>query len=943
MSAEQEEIKKIPAPPESTFKEGDRVAKAWFLMAALWFPLFTSFGLLLAIKFFFPTFMSESAWDTFGRIRPSHVNGVLFGFLSSGLLGIMFWTVPRMCARGLYRAKLALITPFVWNAAVLAGIIMILLGSSQGREYAELPWEIDVLVMIALIMNAINIIGTIVTRKEPKLYVSLWYYLGTVIWFPIVYFIGNVMWHPPVGALNGTVDAIFNWYYGHNVLGLWFTTLGIPAWYWFIPRLLNRPLYSHLLSIISFFSIALIYTGVGGHHLLQSPIPEWLKTISVVMTVLMMVPVLAFMINIGLTMRGSWHKLSQSTVLQFVFAGFVMYVLTSIQGTLQGLRSTNSYLHFNQWTVSHDHLALLGGFGFLVVGATYWLVPQMYGRAIISKTAMRVSWWVAFLGFISFFAAMAVTGLIASGDWWMHINVVESLPALRVGYIWRAISGGTVILAAFIFAAIIFLTIWRGKKGFVPEYPELIEGVSAYSGSRWMNTSQEVINVPILLAGGLGGFTLMTFMFVAMSYMFAADAPTWRATEFTAEQQAGLGVYKANGCEYCHNQFVRPQDWAMGYISQAGDFYFSIPNFLGTERTGPSLGQIGGKRPTIWDIEHEIDPRSRSPRSIMPSFGWMSEMELNNLASYLQTLGAEDLDPSGWWSPVPYEFREISNPYMPLLMEVAANYDTENQEYTGPADVGAQFAKLYEEGKTLFTQKCLPCHGDSGNGQGPYARQTLAHPANLHERISQFPEPGPDAYHFWRVHEGVPGTAMPPWGWETSEDDIFKIMTYEMSFAIPKGSIRTVSGDISDAEGDAFNAAFNPVPHIAGTEAEFNKGKALYTLFCEQCHGADGHGDGPASISSKDNVPGMAYIQPEPANFEESGGDFPAGDYGRWFWKVSNGVETTNMPPWKEAMTDNEMELVIFYEQGFSKPEDYNTKWAPMYTDPFARNLMKAG
>jgi cytochrome c oxidase cbb3-type subunit I/II len=939
MSTQAEAIRQIPAPPESIFKEGDRVAKTWFVFAAMWFPLFASFGLLLAIKFFFPTFISESAWDTFGRLRPTHVNGVLFGFLSSGLIGAMFWIVPRLCARGLVSPKLAMVTPFIWNFGVVAGVIMILLGQSQGREYAEFPFAIDVVIMVGLLLNAYNVWATIVNRKEKKLYVSLWYYLGTVIWFPIVYFIGNVMWHPSTGALNGTVDAIFNWYYGHNVLGLWFTTLGIPAWYYFIPRLLNRPLYSHLLSIIGFFSIALIYTGVGGHHLLQSPIPEWLKTISVVMTVLMMVPVLAFFTNIGLTMRGSWHKLTHNTTLQFIFAGFLMYILVSVQGTLQGLRGTNAYLHFNQWTVSHSHLALLGAFGFLCAGMVFLVFPRMINRGLFSKFLMRFSWWTVFIGFLAFFASMVVSGLVSSGNWWAHINVVESLPTLRVTYIWRAVGGGMVILGAYIFAIDIFLTWGFSRKPYQEEVTEGVEPATDKPSSRWMNTSQEKLNVPIVAAGGLAGFTVMTFMFVAMSYMFAADAPSFRAVEYTPEQHAGLLVYKANGCEYCHNQFIRPQDWAMGVTSQAGDFYYSVPNFLGTERTGPSLGQIGGKRPTVWDIQHVVNPRSRSPRSIMPSFAWMNDTDLSNLGAYLQTLGSEDLDPSGWFSPIPYEFREISNPYMPLLMNVASSYDADSQNYTGPADLGGQYASIFDEGKTLFAQKCLPCHGCSGNGQGSYARQTLAHPANLHERISQFPEPNPDAFHHWRVHEGVPGTAMPPWGWETSEDDIFKIMTYEMSFAFPKGAIRTVPGDISDNEGDQFDLQNHPLPRITGTEQDYNKSKALYLLFCAQCHGADGHGDGPASITSSDNSTMMGYIQPEPANFEESGSDFT--NYGRWLWKVTEGVETTNMPPWKEDLTQEEIELVIFYEQTFSAPADYNSKWALLYSDPFAKNLKK--
>jgi cbb3-type cytochrome c oxidase subunit I len=330
---------------------GDRAVKRWFFLAVLWFAVFTTFGLLLAVKFFFPTFLGGASWLTFGVLRPAHVNGVLFGFVSSGLLGAMFYIVPRLCAVNLFKPRLAAAIPILWNAAVLTGIVWILFGGSQGREYAELPWAVDVAVMVTLILMAVVILGTMARRTEKKLYVSLWYYAGTMLWFPIVYFIGNVMWHPATGALNGIQDAMFNWYYGHNVLGLWFTTLGIPAIYYAVPRIIKRPLYSHLLSLISFFSIAFFYTGVGAHHLLQAPIPEWVKTIAVVMTVLMLVPVLAFATNIVLTLRGSGGRVLQNPILMFILFGFACYVLASVQGSMQACAWPTSIciFHSGRW------------------------------------------------------------------------------------------------------------------------------------------------------------------------------------------------------------------------------------------------------------------------------------------------------------------------------------------------------------------------------------------------------------------------------------------------------------------------------------------------------------------------------------------------------------------------------------------------------------------
>ncbi len=208
-------------------KSADSVSKWWLYATILWFPIFTTFGMIMAIKFFVPTFLVDSPLDTFGRIRPAHVNGLLFGFLSSGIIGAMYYVAPRLSRVSLYKPLLGKIAAVLWNGGVLAGVLLILSGNTQAREYAEMPWIIDVLIMITLIIIGFTIIGTILKRRERKLYVSLWFFAAIFLWFPIVYFVGNVMWRPPSGALFGLTDAIVNWFYGHNVLGLWFTPFGL--------------------------------------------------------------------------------------------------------------------------------------------------------------------------------------------------------------------------------------------------------------------------------------------------------------------------------------------------------------------------------------------------------------------------------------------------------------------------------------------------------------------------------------------------------------------------------------------------------------------------------------------------------------------------------------------------------------------------------------------
>lgn len=440
------------------FKSADAVTKFWFYGAVLWFPIFTTFGLIMAIKFFVPTFLVDSAFDTFGRIRPAHVNGLLFGFLSSGLIGAAYYAAPRLAKVSLYKPNIGKFAAVLWNVGVLAGVLLILSGDTQAREYAEMPWIVDIAVLITLVLIGINMLGTIFTRKERKLYVSLWFFAGVTLWFFVVYFVGNVVWNPPSGALSGLTDAIFNWFYGHNVLGLWFTVWGLALWYYFIPKLTNRALYSVTLSLISFFALAFFYTGVGGHHLLQSSIPEWLKTVAVATSGLMMISVVSFGANIGMTLRGAWHNLYTNVPLRFIVLGFINYIFVSVQGTFQAFRDMNLYLHYSQWPVMHSHLALYAAFAILIMGMMFWLVPRITEKRLWSKKLMDVTWWVTLLGFIIFMAGMMLAGLVQNAGWFTHSTIAQILPTIAPYFILRAIGGGIVVVSAFMFAIDIIMT-----------------------------------------------------------------------------------------------------------------------------------------------------------------------------------------------------------------------------------------------------------------------------------------------------------------------------------------------------------------------------------------------------------------------------------------------------------------------------------------------------
>ncbi|MBI2301332.1 MAG: cbb3-type cytochrome c oxidase subunit I, partial [Armatimonadetes bacterium] len=252
--------------------EPDSAAVTFWLSACFWFVFATAVGLITSLFFIWPDTMAGVPALSFGKLRPVHVNVVLFGWVSMAQVGSCLYIVPRLCKRPLISERLANFLAWAWNALIVLGVVSLLNGMTEGKEYAELVWPLDYLVIIALFILMFLVLGTIVNRHEPLMYVSLWYFAGTVCWYPIIYLLGNRTFF----AVNGLNDAIVGWFYGHNTLGLWFTTMGIGATYYLLPRLVRKPIHSHLLSLVGFWTIAIFYAPIGAHHTLQAPIPEWL-------------------------------------------------------------------------------------------------------------------------------------------------------------------------------------------------------------------------------------------------------------------------------------------------------------------------------------------------------------------------------------------------------------------------------------------------------------------------------------------------------------------------------------------------------------------------------------------------------------------------------------------------------------------------------------------
>jgi cytochrome c oxidase cbb3-type subunit 1/cytochrome c oxidase cbb3-type subunit I/II len=425
-------------------------AKAFTLTSAIWFAAATTLGMIAAGYLIAPDFLANVEYVHFGRARPMHINAVLFGFVTPGLLAAAFYYFPKLLRTELYSHKLGVFSAIFWNITVAAGIIGIALGYTQGREYAELAWPVDIMVVISFSLVVINILMTVRQRKESILFVSIWYTTAAVVLTSITYCLGNVIWKPDTGALAGIPDAILLWFYGHNIFGLLLTPMGLGIAYYALPIATRSPLYSHTLSLIGFWSLIIVYTHIGTHHLLQVPVPTWLKTISTVDSIAMVIPVMIVLINLWYTVKGKLGDIHADIGAKFIFTGTIFYFFVNIQGSMMALPHVQRITHFNNWVVGHAHIGVLGFAGVTALGGMYFILPRITGKQLYSRFLADVQYWLVLIGITGFAVVLTTVGLIQGNAWYNGETLYRTLPEIQPYYILRASLGSFIMVGAYI-------------------------------------------------------------------------------------------------------------------------------------------------------------------------------------------------------------------------------------------------------------------------------------------------------------------------------------------------------------------------------------------------------------------------------------------------------------------------------------------------------------
>jgi len=415
--------------------------------ACLWLVLGSVAGLTASLKLHMPDWLVSEAWMTFGRIRTVHLTAVLYGWITNASLGVIVWLLPRLLRTPLMGAMWVMLGGALINVAIASGIGALGAGRTDGMEYLGMPWQIGLFIVAGMVCIIGPVLYTLVNRRVESLYVTVWYHVAALLWITLLFLVAKLP-----GVHFGVQQATMNWWYGHNVLGLWFTPVSVGAIYYFLPKVIARPVRSYNLSILGFWTLAFFYAQVGGHHLVGGPVPGWLITLSIVQSMMMIIPVAAFSINMAGTMRGRMRLALRSPTLRFMMFGGLMYMLSSVQGSFEALRSVNQVTHFTHFTVAHAHLGAYGFVTMVLFGAIYFMMPRVLHWEWPYPRLITLQFWLAAVGILIYFVGLSIGGWL-QGEYMLDAarpfmdSVAVTLPWLKS----RSLGGALMVASQIIF------------------------------------------------------------------------------------------------------------------------------------------------------------------------------------------------------------------------------------------------------------------------------------------------------------------------------------------------------------------------------------------------------------------------------------------------------------------------------------------------------------
>lgn len=627
-------------PPRSEVVTYDDALVRAFLVATLVFGIVGMLvGVVIALQLaFWPANLGVS-WLSFGRLRPLHTNAVVFAFAANAYFAGQYYALQRLLKTRMWSDGLSWFHFWGWQLIIVAAAIMLPLGISQGKEYAELEWPVDIAVAIVWVAMIVNVVMTLTIRRVQHLYVAIWFFLASLITVAMLHVV-NALAIPvslfksyPIYA--GVQDALVQWWYGHNAVGFLLTTPFLGLMYYFVPKAVEKPVYSYRLSIIHFWSLVFIYIWTGPHHLLYTALPEWAQSLGMVFSLMLIAPSWGGMINGLLTMRGAWHKLRTDPILKFFVLALTFYGMATLEGPLMSIKSFNLITHYTDYTIAHVHGGALGWLGGFVFAMAYYLAPRLWNTTLYSTSLANTHFWLATVGLVLYLTSMWSAGITQGLMWFAtddggllrYPQFMETVVALQPLYWLRFLGGSLYFVGALICAYVVWKTAQQGQAATtrVTVTPERHVPVATTLHER-LESSAVAMGLVAAVLVAIGGIVELVPTFMIQT----ADASLAESSQdpYSPLQLIGRDLYVREGCANCHSQMVRTYGQEVqryGRVSEAREFVHDRPFLWGSKRTGPDLHRVGGKYPNLWHYRHMLDPRSTTPGSIMPGYPWLAE------------------------------------------------------------------------------------------------------------------------------------------------------------------------------------------------------------------------------------------------------------------------------------------------------------------------------
>ncbi|MFD0863825.1 cytochrome-c oxidase, cbb3-type subunit I [Sungkyunkwania multivorans] len=683
------------------FYYDNKIVKKFLVATILWGVVGMVVGLLLAFMFLYPNLTDGISWLSFGRLRPLHTNAVIFAFVGNATFAGIYYSLQRLLKARMFSNFLSNFNFWGWQLIIVAAAITLPLGITTSKEYAELEWPIDIAIALVWVAFGVNMIGTILKRRQRHLYVAVWFYIATFVTVAVLHIFNSL--ELPVSALKsysvyaGVQDALVQWWYGHNAVAFFLTTPFLGLMYYFVPKAANRPVYSYRLSIVHFWSLIFIYIWAGPHHLLYSSLPDWAQNLGVVFSIMLIAPSWGGMINGLLTLRGAWDKVRTNPVLKFMVVAITGYGMATFEGPMLSIKTFNAVAHFSDWVIAHVHVGALAWNGFLTFGMIYYLIPKLFKTRLYSLQLANAHFWIGTLGIILYALPMYVAGFTQASMWkqfnpdgsLVYGNFLETVTQIIPMYWMRAIGGTFFIIGMLIMVYNVILTVRQGSK----VEDELAEAAPLARVSKrrvagegfhtWLERKPVQLTLLATVAILIGGIIQ-----IIPTLLVKSNIPTITSVKpYTPLELEGRDLYIREGCVSCHSQMVRPfrsEVERYGEYAKAGEFVYDHPFLWGSKRTGPDLLRVGGKYSDNWHLNHMYDPQSTSSGSIMPAYQWLVRNEHDRSQTEAKMKAMVSLG-------VPYTEEDIDNAKASMAAQAEK---IEKNLYSDP-----DFASTYEADK----------------------------------------------------------------------------------------------------------------------------------------------------------------------------------------------------------------------------------------------------